>query len=270
MNITELYEAGRLDEAIQAAVDDVKKHPADVVVRSRLCHLLCLAGDLPRADKQLDVMAQQNPKAAVGVQLFRQLIRAETARRQFYESGRVPEFLDKPSPVLERHLEASIYVRNGDMAKAGELLAAAAEQFTPPSGECDGVPFDMFRDGDDLLAPLLEVYTCNGGYYWVALERFDSIDLRPVESLRDMIWRPIRAAIRNGPPEAELFIPTLYHGSHQDPDPEVRLGRATHWTGGEAGPVLGRGVRTFLVGEGDKTVLEMQSVRFHWPESQAP
>ena len=87
MNAKELYDAGQLDEALSAASDEVKRHPTDLARREFLCELLCFAGELERADKQLDAMNAQQPDAALGISLFRQLIRAEKARQGFFAEG---------------------------------------------------------------------------------------------------------------------------------------------------------------------------------------
>src|SRR5919199_4477904 len=108
MNAHEHYQAGQLNEALAAATAEVKQHPTDASRRGFLCELLCFAGDLDRADAQLDLMGHQDPQAMMGVGLFRHLLRAEQARRQFYSEGRLPEFLEQPSEVLRLHLEASI------------------------------------------------------------------------------------------------------------------------------------------------------------------
>src|SRR5580765_4723217 len=101
MNSSELYQVGKLTEAIAAANDEVKKRPTDPACRGLLTELLCFAGDLDRADKQLDVIVAQDPQALPGISLFRQLVRAEMARQQFYQEGRLPEFLAKPPDLLQ-------------------------------------------------------------------------------------------------------------------------------------------------------------------------
>src|SRR5947209_684246 len=113
MNARELYQAGRLQEAVTAMNGEVRQNPSDTGRRGFLCELLCLAGNLERADTLLDALGQQDAKAAVGVALWRQLIRAEQHRQQFFAEGRLPEFLEQPSPVLRLHLEASIALREG-------------------------------------------------------------------------------------------------------------------------------------------------------------
>ena len=125
MNAKDLFQAGQLDEAIAAAIDDVKRKPSDSGVRGFLCELLCFSGDLERVDKHLDTIGHQDPQVALGVSLFRHLVRAEQARQQFFTEGRVPEFLTLPTDTLKQHLEASIFLREGETSKAAELLTAA-------------------------------------------------------------------------------------------------------------------------------------------------
>jgi type VI secretion system protein ImpE len=261
MNAQHHYEAGNLPEAIAAATEEVRKHPADAGRRAFFCELLCFAGDLDRADKQLDALGQLAPDAMLGLALFRQLIRAEQARRQFYTEGRLPEFLDKPSPLLELHLKASIAIREGNSAEAATLLGQAEEMRPKPAGTCDGQPFDDFRDLDDLLAPVFEVLTTNGKYYWIPANQVELVELRPFQRPRDLLWRLAHMIVRGGP-DGEVYLPTLYHGSHDDPDNALRLGRATDWRGGKAEPMRGVGQRTFLVGDAGRTILEMQQLVF--------
>src|SRR5262249_44059097 len=154
-----------------------------------LGELLCFAGDFERADKQLDALGQLVPEAALGVALFRQLVRGEQARQQFFSEGRVPEFLGQPSALLQLHLQASICLREGKPADAAALLAQAEQQRTRPAGTCDGQAFDDFRDGDDLTAPVFEVLTSNGKYYWIPIEQVEWVELRPLERPRDLLWR---------------------------------------------------------------------------------
>lgn len=95
----ELFEAGRLDDAIKALNDIVKTNPRAIDPRGFLAELLCFSGNLDRADLQLDIIAEQDPKLAMGVALFRQLIRGEQARRQFFGEGRAPSF-STPRPSI--------------------------------------------------------------------------------------------------------------------------------------------------------------------------
>ena len=77
-----LFRAGRLDEAVAAATDAVRKAPADLGPRLLLAELLLFQGSLERIDTLLDAAASLDPSAGIGVAEFRQLLRAEIARRQ--------------------------------------------------------------------------------------------------------------------------------------------------------------------------------------------
>src|SRR5205823_4617691 len=124
-----------------------KRHPGDNGKRGFLSVLLCLTGDLERADRQLDALGEQDPNAMVGVSLFRQLIRAEQARQQFYSDGRLPEFLDQDvTPDLKTHLQAAVLIRDGKAAEAAAELARSDEQRPKISGTCNGQAFDDLRD----------------------------------------------------------------------------------------------------------------------------
>jgi type VI secretion system protein ImpE len=259
MNARELYEAGRLQEAIAAMSDEVKKNPTDVGRRGFLCELLCFAGQLERADVQLDAIGHQDPQSMPGVSLWRQLIRAEQARQQFHADGRVPEFLAPPSPALCLHLEASVLLREGKAEEAGRLLARAEAERPKAAGTCDGQKFEDLRDLDDLTAPFFEALTSTGKYYWVPMERVELVEFRPPARPRDLLWLRAHMVVRDGP-DGEVYLPTLYAGAHADPDDRTRLGRATDWRGGGGAPVRGAGLRTLLVGDADRTILEIKEL----------
>jgi type VI secretion system protein ImpE len=261
MTAREAYQAGRLDDAIAAALAEVKQAPADVGRRTFLAELACFAGDLDRADRQLDLLADVTPQAALGVTLFRQLVRAEQARQQFFAEGRVPEVVAEPGPTLRPYLEASVLLRTGEPALAADMLRQAEEARPKVKGTCDGKPFDDFRDLDDLTAAVFEVLTSTGKYYWIPIERVESVEFRPVERVRDLLWRRARMIVRDGP-DGEVYLPTVYAGSHKETENALRLGRATDWGGGGDAPVRGRGLRTYLAGEATPTILEIKELTF--------
>lgn len=268
MNASELYQAGKLADAIDAALSEVKKNPTEISRRYLLSELLCFSGDLARADKQLDTIGQQSVDAAVRVSLFRHLIVAETARQQFFSEGRVPDFLFDVSDTLRLHLDASIAIREGNPNEAQNLISQAEEKRTPLSGACDGAAFRGFRDMDDLLSPVLEILTSTGKYYWVPIEKIQQIEFTAPERALDLLWRRVNIAVSNGP-EGEVYLPTIYPGTTTNYpgtttkcDDQLRLGRSTDWSSGDTGPVRGSGLRMFLVGEEGKTVLQLKTVQF--------
>jgi len=272
MGVQEHFQAGQLEEAIQAQIDIVKKKPTETGQRALLAELFCFAGDLERADKHLDAVQTQDPESAVSLSLIRQLVRAETSRQEFYRQGRVPEFLDLPTEVMQLHLQASIALREGETARAKELLDEAEQKRTHVSGECDGKPFDDLRDLDDLTASFFEVLTSTGKYYWIPMERIELMEFHPPEFPRDLLWRRCRMIVHGGP-DGEVFLPTVYAGTQEEGDNALKLGRATDWRGEEGEVIRGLGQRTLLVGEEDRPIMELQEITFKNPvagESEKP
>src|SRR3954447_25846195 len=111
MTASDHFREGRLGDAIVAVTAKVKANPTDTKSRMFLAELLCFDGEWSRADLQLDAIAQQEPAATVNVAMFRQLIRAEQARQQVFNEGRVPELLDLPDDHIRARLEALVLLR---------------------------------------------------------------------------------------------------------------------------------------------------------------
>lgn len=256
-----LFHAGRLDDAIAAANAAVRAAPAEPGPRLLLAELLLFAGNAQRADTLLDALTTMQPSVAVPVAAFRQLLRAEEARRQVWTEGRVPEFLGAPPGHVVRLLEALVALRGGDAAEALRLAHEAEAARPPSAGTLDGAAFDDFRDADDLCGGFLEVLTTTGKYFWIPTERILSAEFHRPERPRDLFWRRVTMSVRDGP-EGDVFVPALYVAPDPNqPDP-IRLGRATSWTGGEGAPVRGLGQRMFLVGEEGRTVMELGLLAF--------
>jgi type VI secretion system protein ImpE len=260
MNAREHFDAGNLNDAVAAALEDVKKAPTDTGKRSFLAELLCFAGDLERADKQLDALGHQDPQVMVGVALFRQLIRAEQARQQFYSDGRVPDFLNQEiSPDMRRHLEAAVLLREGKQKEAADILGHAESERPKLTGMCNDQPFDELRDLDDLNASYFEVLTSTGKYYWIPLNRVDSVEFAAPKRPRDLLWRMAHMSVRGGP-EGEVFLPVLYAGSHAAKEDPIRLGRATEWQGEPGALVRGLGQHMFLIGGEAMSIMELKTL----------
>jgi type VI secretion system protein ImpE len=261
VNVNELFHDGKLREATIAAVDSVRLNPTDSARRLLLAQLLCFSGEFDRADGHVDAATTNDPKGVLSLLGFRQLIRAEQARQEFFHSGRVPEVLSAPDEIVKLTLEASVHAREGELRRAAETLGQVEDLRPKLSGVCDGQPFEDFRDLDDLTCCVLEVLTVKGDYYLVPFDRVESLEFHAPEYPRDLLWRRAHLVVRDGP-DAEVFIPVLYPGAARNADDLVRLGRATDWTGGDGEPVRGVGQRTFLVGDQARTILELHSLTF--------
>jgi type VI secretion system protein ImpE len=267
MNASEYYRAGQLANATEAALGEVKADPGDVAKRCFLADLLCFAGDLERAERHLDAAAQLDATWAMVVALRRQLLRAEQARRQCFSAGRLPEFIDQPSPELRLRLQAAIALRDKDLDAAGKLLSDAESKRTVMSGICNGRPFDGISDLDELTSSFFEVFTATGKYYWIAADTVERLEFVAPVTAQDLLWRTARMALRKGATALDglVFFPTLYEGSHTSADDQVKLGRMTDWIGGETAPYRGLGQRVFEVGGLEVPILELGRLEIFLP-----
>lgn len=261
MDSKELFDSGNLKEAISEVSTEIRSKPNDTDSRGFLCELLCFAGDLERADKQLETIGHQAPDSIMGISMFRQLIRGETARRDFFVEGRLPEFLADPPDHVRDLMQASIALREGDVDGAAALARKSEENRPQLSGECGGAAFDDFRDVNDLTAGLFEVITSNGKYYWIPMETVESIEFHAPERPKDLLWHRVHMIVRNGP-DGEVFLPAIYADRGADHGDVFRLGRSTDWIEREGGLVEGKGLRMFLVGEEVPSILETGDIEF--------
>jgi type VI secretion system protein ImpE len=251
-----------LDEAIAHLNGEVKRNPKAIEHRARLAELLCITGNLERADTVLDALGNIDPGAMVGVALFRQLVRAAQAREQFFSDGRLPEFVAKPDALMEIELRAAIALREGALKELSALVAERDSLRSEVAGHADGEEFSDFRDLDDLSAGHIEVFTSTGKYFWIAVATIESIELRKPESQRDLLWRRALVTVADGP-DGEVFLPTIYSGKQMSA--AQRLGHVTDFDDAAERVVLGKGLRTFLVGEESKTIRELGRVTFNRP-----
>jgi type VI secretion system protein ImpE len=262
MNALGLFRAGKLGAALEASAADTQLKPADPSPRDLLAQLLCFRGQFPRADKHLETLALQFPDRAPAIALIRQLIRAAEAREQFYRDGRFPEPLVELTPLVRQHLEASVFMRAGDLSGAYQLLVETESQRPRLAGTCNGTEFADFRDVTDLLAPVFEVLTPTGKYAWVPMERVTEITFPPVESPLDVLWRRARMVVRDGP-DGDVYMPSLYYGSHAVEDEELQVGRAADWVEVEHEPLRGIGQKVMSVDGSDVPLITINELRFN-------
>lgn len=261
----DLFRAGKLGAALEAANAAVKKAPGDAGARILLAELLLFSGNVERADVILDAAGDIEPEAMMVIAEFRQLLRADLARRQWRRDGRVPEFIGEPTPALSASMAAMVALRAGDVAAAARG-AAEAEALRPRVHGREGkAAFDDFRDVDDLCAGYFEVLTTTGKYFWIPTERVESIDFHPPKRPRDLCWRRASMSVTDGP-DGDVYVPAIYGSDDPALEEPFRLGRATDWReqAGPGGETLVRGVgqRVFLMGEDARDMMEMGSVVF--------
>jgi type VI secretion system protein ImpE len=245
MTAQELWREGRLGEAVEAQVAEVRAHPGDADRRYFLFALLCLAGDLEKASRQLDALGVGDPALQGTAVVYRNLLASERERRASFEGSSRPVTPPGAAPTLLRRVDAIAALARGDVDGVGRLLVAAAGEEAPVAGTCDGTPFPALTDTDDLLGPSLEVFA-GGRYILLPFASLRRLEVEEPSHLLDLLWIPARLETDEGT-EAEVHLPVLYAGTHEAEASEIRLGRGTEWY--EAGAaVRGRGQKVLALG----------------------
>ena len=260
MNAQQYFEAGDLNRAISAATDKVRNDPTQLEPRTLLFELLSFSGELDRAEKQLDVVGQQDAKSEWAVQVYRNVLAAERSRRRLWSDGLAPEFLLDPPEYVQWHLQAINRLREGNLTEANELLAKSAEQRSDALATIGESPAAAFQDCDDVLAPILELIVLRD-YVWLPLEQVRELEIMKPERPRDLIWIPVRLVLQDDS-QRRGYMPVLYPGTHQHSDDQVKLGRMTDWQETDGAPIRGFGQKMFLHGEDAISLLELGEVRF--------
>jgi type VI secretion system protein ImpE len=230
MTPKELLAAGKLSEAVQALVSELREHPTDIKRRIFLFELLSFTGESERAEKHLRLLAEAGPQAELGVLLYRGVLAGEQARQDTFA--------------------------NRDYAQMGAAPAMAFH------GTLNGRPFESLADADPRIGPRLETFSA-GSYLWLPFAHIASIEIEPPRRLRDLLWLP--AKVRTGPAFqarelGEVLIPVLSPLSWKHGDDEVRLGRATVWEEDENGEEVPYGQKMLAVDGEEIPLLEVRKI----------
>lgn len=226
----EQYLAGELDQAVVALGEELRSYPLDPQRRTFLFELLCFAGQYDRAEKQLDILANQASSPAIaGLLAYRSALHAQRTRESMFLSGSLPN------------------------AEAAQVAGA---------GLCDGEPFGSFLDADPRMGDHLEIFMA-GSYTWIPLYYLQEISVERPVNLRDLLWARARLTLVAGAPFqdlGEVFLPVLTPLAHRHADAAVRLGRATLWTPLEGGGEAPEGQKVAQLDDDELAFLELRTV----------
>lgn len=238
MTPKQLFQAGKLNEAITALGAELRDNPTDTQRRTFLFELLCFAGEYDRAEKHLNLLGDQGQSAQLGAVMYLAALHAEKLRRDMFRTG------DFPSST-----------------------PASAEKI---QGKLNGKEFHSCEDADPRIATRLEAFAA-GAYLWIPLEHIVFIEMEAPKRLRDQLWIP--ALVRTGPAFkgkelGEVLIPAISPLSFEDADDNVKLGRVSDWRekDGEAVPV---GQKMFLVDGEDIPILDLRKIEFRAAAAEA-
>jgi len=237
MQARQLYQSGKLDEAIEVLGAEVRDNPADAQRRAFLFELLCFAGKYDRAEKQLGVLGRDNRDAEMGALLYHAALHAERSRQDMFDKRAFP------------------------------LTSATAV-----SGTFNGKPFASLTDADPRIGARLELFAA-GQYTWLPFQHIQTIRMEAPKRLRDLLWAPaiVRPAESfKGLEMGEVLLPVIAPLTWQQPDGDLRLGRTTEWYKLEDGAQVPFGQKVLLVDGEEIPILELRELEItHVPSASA-
>jgi type VI secretion system protein ImpE len=263
MNADEFIRVGRLDEALSALRDTVRKDPAEWRHRVFLFQLLSVLGDWEGALAQLNVVAEMNADCMLLAQTFRTVLNCEAFRSEVFAGKRTPVVFGEPDEWVGLMVQANQLVADGKYAAAQELRDKAIETAPTTAGKINDKPFEWIADADTRLGPILEVLM-EGKYCWVPFCRIKKIHTEPPADLRDLVWLPAQFVWTNGG-EMSGFIPVRYPQTEKTQDGNLRLARRTEWVEREGGTCTGLGQRLFCTDESEYPLLEARNIELLHP-----
>ena len=232
MSVQQLFQSGRLDEAIQALNAEVRDNPTDAKRRTFLFELLCFSGDFARAEKQLDILGSEGRNAEMGALLYHAALHAERTRHDLFSKKQYP--IPKNTAAL------------------GQLSININEK-----------TYHSLSDGDPRIGSNLEVFAA-GSYMWIPFALLTSIEIAPPKRLRDLLWLPAKVRTSDKYQDRELgevLLPVLTPFAGQHNDPLVRLGRSTVWEETDEGEAVPQGQKILLADEEEWPILELRSIQ---------
>ncbi len=254
-DLRDALEQGKMAEAIAEAVSQVKANPTDAESRYRLFALLAFSGDLHRARKQLEALGLGDEQMERAKAVYINLLAAEQERRAVFEHGAQPLMPPDPPVHLTARLAALADISAGRFAEASEQLEQAVEDLPVQRGTINGSSFVAWRDLDDLLGSVLEVFA-GGRYMWLPLERIQSMEIKPPSHLLDLLWLPVDLVDIHGA-STSVHVPVLYHDSTEGDDHRTATGGMTEWYDQGEDIQRGRGQRLLAWADTDGEVQEL-------------
>ncbi len=254
--IKELLQQGSLAQACMQLETQLKDDPLNSDKRAAYIELLCVQGELEKADNQLDMMVRQHPDFLIGAVNLRQLIRAMQARLDFNAGGMTASLFREVDDQMEALVKLRLALKEGALEE-GEQIASSLESLRGSMPmQINGKPVSDVRDLDDTLGGYLELFGTDGKYYLTKFSDIEYLDVKKPESLVELVLRRVEVSIKDGP-SGEAFLPTVYAESTTELE---RLGRESDWKELTPQLVTGVGQKMLLVGDQAITITEITSL----------
>lgn len=253
----QLIKDSELTQATERAIQILKDNPTNAEARSLYIELLCIQGALEKADQQLDIMVRQHPDFMIGAVNLRQLIRAATARQDFYQAGVTATLFSNADAMFEAQLALRLALTEQNIAEAVSCAQKLELARGVTAAQVNGKQVDDIRDLDDSLGGYLELFGTDGKFYLARFNQIETLRFKKPESLLDTVWRRAEIEIIDGP-QGEVFVPITYFASARMSE---RLGKDTDWQQLDEQLVLGVGQKMLLVGDAAVALSDINSLQ---------
>ncbi|MGR5235986.1 type VI secretion system accessory protein TagJ [Vibrio alfacsensis] len=237
---------GKLTRALELLVNEIKLAPKDAGLRSSFIELLCIDGDLERADDQLIKAIKLFPEYLSGASQLRHLVKAAQARKDFASASATAQFVNSDEEVNKLMIKLNLSLKNSEFDDGYKLSRNIEQVRKKKSFVQDDVTCDDIRDIDDRLGGHIELFSTAGNYFLVPMANIRELVIKTPVSLLESVWRPVEFDI-DGLGEGEGHMPLTYIDSKTDAQ---KLGRETDWQQlGDKELFVGLGQKCWLAGE---------------------
>lgn len=258
LSAADYIKEGRLSDALQAMVSEVRGNEDDAGPRLSLIQLFCVMGLWDGADAQLEALKAFDKSHRAWRQKIAQALQGEKMRRDVFAGITSPVVLGQPNAWIEPLIEA---LKPASPRSQAALRRKAYEGAPEVSARIGGEDLSQLADSDSRLGPVLESIM-DGKYCWIPLERIRSLEIEAPCELQHLVWAEARVTWGFGG-ESRFSIPTRYPGSELESDDRVRLGRLTRWEELGEGQFRGVGQRHFTADGLYLPLLDLREIEFH-------
>lgn len=266
MTAKDLMQAGRLAEARQVLIEEVKAAPADAGRRTLLFQVLSQLGEWDKALKHLDMISTLEPARAIGVQTYLNAVKAEQERLKVLALAQTPSVLPEAPPYFGAYVQYLGALHNGQFEQARALIAEIDAARPAISGAVNGQAFEGWSETDLRLYPFLEAFV-HERYVWIPFEAIRELIITPPLTALDLIWTTASITTWEGL-SMNCCLPVVYPESFREADDRLKLGRLTDWLPLGAGLSRGVGQHVYQFGEAETALLEIKEVTCMLVESK--
>jgi type VI secretion system protein ImpE len=261
MELKELIKSGELTQARSKLITAVKSSPADQGTRFLLFQVLVCMGEWDKARRHLEIIAAQDPGRQAGVQVYLDLIQAETERIEIAHTKRQPSFLPESPAYLKIYENACQNLHKGRFQAAKADFLEISNRRPSVSGTLNNKQFSEFQGTDTRLSCFLEAFV-HERYLLLPFEFIRELILLPPKNFLDLLWVSAQITTWEGL-TLNCFLPVLYTETFLRPDDRLRRGQMTDWIDLGEKIFQGVGQHVFQLDEEDIGILEIQQIIFN-------